>query len=218
MSERFYLNCSLNPGWITLTGPEVHHLTTVCRARPGEEVCLFNGDGHEYPARITHVARREISLEILGIAEPQRELSFVLEVAASVPRGDRSQFLIEKLTELGVTRFVPLTCQRSNTHPRESKPEKLRRYVIEASKQCGRNVLMEIDESTTWTDYVRIAHEGELRIVAHPYHAEAPGNLVKRVKETAGQSLIRVAVGPEGGFTDEEMALAAQHEWQRSEE
>src|SRR5271156_4619972 len=110
MSERFYLNCALFPGPITLDGPEAHHLATVCRLRPGDEVSLFNGDGHEYPARITHVARREISLEILGAHQPQRELPFALEVAASLPKGDRSQFLVEKLTELGVTKFVPLTC------------------------------------------------------------------------------------------------------------
>ena len=130
MSERFYVNLPLTIGPFHLDGPEVHHLASVCRLRPGNEVCLFNGDGREYPAHITAVTRHEITLEILAIEQPQRELPFLLEVAAPLPKGDRSQFLIEKLTELGVTNFVPLTCARSNAHPRESKRDKLERYVI----------------------------------------------------------------------------------------
>ena len=73
------------------------------------------------------------------------ELSDRLEVAAPLPKGDRAQFLVEKLTELGVTSFVPLKTARSVVEPREAKREKLQRYVIEASKQCGRNVLMRIE-------------------------------------------------------------------------
>src|SRR5205807_1117504 len=79
MSERFYVNLPLTVGPFLLDGSEAHHLASVCRLRPGNEVCLFNGDGREYPARITHVARREITLEILAIEQPQRELAFSLE-------------------------------------------------------------------------------------------------------------------------------------------
>src|SRR5262245_28630893 len=168
MSERFYINLPLCPGPITLDGPEAHHLSHVCRAQPGDEVCLFNGDGKEYPARVTQVARRSISLEILSVQQPLMELSFRLEVAAPLPKGDRCQFLLEKLTELGVTTFVPLSCQRSVIQPREGKRDKLQRYVIEASKQCGRNVLMEISEWAKWEQYVQSGNAGDLRMLAHP--------------------------------------------------
>src|SRR6267142_868992 len=171
MSERYYVNLPLAVGPFLLDGPEAHHLATVCRLRAGDEVCLFNGDGREYPARITHAARREITLEILAVEEPKRELPFALEVAAPLPKGDRSQFLIEKLTELGVTNFVPLTCQRSNAHPRDSKREKLERYVIEASKQCGRNVLMKVEDLTKWEAYCPRGGLGDLRVLAHPGQA-----------------------------------------------
>jgi 16S rRNA (uracil1498-N3)-methyltransferase len=206
MSERYYVNLPLAVGPFMLGGPEAHHLATVCRLRPGNEVCLFNGDGREYPARITHAARREITLEVVAIDEPRRELPFTLEIAAPLPKGDRSQFLIEKLTELGVTTFVPLTCARSNTHPRESKRDKLERYVIEASKQCGRNVLMKIDDLTNWEGYIGRVDTGELRVFAHPYQATTLAKLPQRS--------MRIAVGPEGGFTDEEVGLANERGWQ----
>ena len=102
MAERFHVNCELGVGPVELDGPEAHHLATVCRLRPGDAVCLFNGDGHEYPAIIETVARRVVHLRILGVESPRRELPFHLEVAAPLPKGDRAQVLIEKLTELNI--------------------------------------------------------------------------------------------------------------------
>jgi 16S rRNA (uracil1498-N3)-methyltransferase len=205
MAERFYVNLPLAVGPVSLDGPEAHHLAAVCRLRPGAEVCLFNGDGRQYPARITHAAKRQIELEIVAVEDPPRELAFELEVAAPPPKGDRSQFLVEKLTELGVTTFVPLICSRSNLHPRDCKRDKLERYVIEASKQCGRNVLMKIADLTEWEAYCSRANVGELRVLAHP-----GGGGITRLS----QRPTRIAVGPEGGFTDDEVALALQHGWQ----
>ena len=206
MSERFHVNLPLTIGPFTLDGPEAHHLAAVCRLRLGDAVCLFNGDGCEYPARVSQVARRQVSLEIVGVEKPERELPFALEVAAPLPKGDRGQFLIEKLTELGVTSFVPLVCQRSNLHPRDCKRDKLERYVTEASKQCGRNVLMRVDELTKWDEYCVRGNPGELRLLAHPSEA---ANLA-----SVSQRPVRIAVGPEGGLTDEEVSLAIANGWQ----
>src|SRR5262245_61323710 len=168
MAERYYLEASLGPGRVVLDGPEAHHLAAVCRARPGDAVCLFNGDGREYPARVVAADRRRVELEVLEPSAPPRELAFPLEVAAPLPKGDRAQFLVEKLTELGVTRFVPLSTRRSVVHPRESRREKLQRYVIEASKQCGRNVLMAVEPLASWESYARGADLPAVRVLAHP--------------------------------------------------
>src|SRR5439155_11427250 len=100
---------------------------TVCRLRPSDVVSLFNGDGCEYPAEVTQVAKRAVSLNVLRVEAPERELGFHLEVAAPLPKGDRAQFLVEKLTELGVTSYVPLKSARSVVEPREAKREKLER-------------------------------------------------------------------------------------------
>ncbi|MCI0457306.1 MAG: 16S rRNA (uracil(1498)-N(3))-methyltransferase [Gemmataceae bacterium] len=205
MSERYYVDTLLGPGLVELDGPEAHHLTSVCRARPGDVVCLFNGDGREYLARVASAERRRVTLDITEVTTPQRELPLRLEVAAPLPKGDRAQFLVEKLTELGVTSFVPLSTRRSVVHPREAKLEKLQRYVIEASKQCGRNVLMEVKSLESWESYARRAELPALRVLAHPggtaQEALTPG------------SALTVAVGPEGGFTDEEVEMARSAGW-----
>src|SRR5262245_4508276 len=153
MADRFFLDQPLAPGPVQLRGPEAHHLATVCRLRPGDRVVLFNGDGREYPAAVRDVSRRDVSLDVLAVESPARELPLALTVAAALPRGDRASFLVEKLTELGVTAFVPLSTARSVVQPREAKLEKLQRQVIEASKQCGRNVLMRVEALTAWADF-----------------------------------------------------------------
>src|SRR5438067_4271811 len=145
MAHRFYISSPLEPGPVTVQGPEAHHLATVCRFRPGDPVCLFNGDGHEYPATVVSASRQRVTLEVLAIETPLREPPVRVQVAAPVPKGDRAQFLLEKLTELGVHTFIPLRTQRSIVQPREAKLERLQRYVIEASKQCGRNVLLRVE-------------------------------------------------------------------------
>jgi 16S rRNA (uracil1498-N3)-methyltransferase len=203
MADRFYINCPLGPGPVALEGPEAHHLAHVCRVRPGDAVCLFNGDGREYPARVTAVSGRSVSVEVLGVEAPLREVGHRLEIAAPLPKGDRAQVLVEKLTELGATTFIPLRTARSVVHPREAKLDKLERHVIEASKQCGRNVLMRVDPLTTWADLLHRDDVPARRLVAHPGGAAITGT---------GDVL--AAVGPEGGWTEEEVAAARAANWQ----
>lgn len=203
MAERFFCVEPLSPGPFVLSGPEAHHLAVVRRFRKGDFVRLFSGDGGEHSAQIDAVDKRSVHLTLGPRETPERESPVRVEVAAPLPKGDRAAFLIEKLTELGVARFTPLECDRAVVHPKEGKLEKLTRYVIEASKQCGRNCLMEIAPPTAWSAYA-IERVGELRILGS---AGASGDL------PASAGPIRIVVGPEGGFTANELELAAVHAW-----
>jgi 16S rRNA (uracil1498-N3)-methyltransferase len=201
MAERFHVNCPLAPGPVELDGPEAHHLAAVCRLRPGDRVYLFNGDGRQYPAEVTAVGKRRVGLRVLGAESPARELDFRLEVVVPLPKGDRAQFLVEKLTELGVTTLVPLRTARSVVHPREAR---LQRYVIEASKQCGRNVLMGVAPLADWETYCVRRDLPARRLLAHPGGDAAAWS---------ARDDCAVAVGPEGGFTDAEVAAARAAGW-----
>ncbi len=130
-------------------------------------------------------------------------MPFRLEVAAPLPKGDRADFLIEKLTELGVTAFTPLATARSVVRPRDAKLERLERHVIEASKQCGRNVLMSLTPLTRWGDFLQRGDLPPRRVLAHPGGAPVPSE----------RGDVVAAVGPEGGFTDEEVAAAVAAGW-----
>lgn len=188
---------------VTLQGAEAHHMTRVCRLRAGDHVYLFNGDGREYPAQILSADRRTVEL---GVAEPvveSRELQHKIMVAAPVPKGDRGQFLVEKLTELGVNRFVPLQTERSVVHLMEARHERLSRYVIEASKQCRRNVLMQIEPTSIWEAFCTRIDLPSQRLLAHP-----EGSPASCLSED-----LAIAVGPEGGFTAEEVRHGIAAGW-----
>jgi 16S rRNA (uracil1498-N3)-methyltransferase len=206
MADRFYVNRALAPGPVEVEGPEARHLAVVCRLRPGDAVCLFNGDGRQYPAEVRQVHRRSVALEVRAVEAPRREHPFRLEMAVPIPKGDRAQFLVEKLTELGVASCTPLQTERSVVHPRETKLGKLQRYVIEASKQCGRNVLMEIGPLTEWTTFLRREDLRGRKVLAHPGGTAG-------LRDVAATDLV-AAVGPEGGFTGEEVELARAAGWE----
>lgn len=205
MSERFYIDMDLAPGEVELVGPEAHHLATVCRLRTDDEVTLFNGRGEQYPARILQASKRVVLLKVNAIEAAVRETPFPLEVAVSFPKGDRADFLVEKLTEVGVTRLIPLQTARSVVHPRETKLERLHRQVIEASKQCGRNRLMEIGELATWESYCVSSSLPKYRVLAHP--SGSPWTGIPASEPSV------IAVGPEGGFTEDEVKVAIGHGW-----
>src|SRR5262249_36098420 len=148
--------------------------------------------------------RHGVILEVLGVESPQRERGVHLEVAAPLPKGDRAAFLLEKLTEIGVTDFVPLQTARSVVHPREAKLEKLERHVIEASKQCGRKVLLRMGPLTPWADYCGRADLPARKLLGHPGGDPLPPGC-------AGDTA--VAVGPEGGFAEEEIEQGRSAGW-----
>jgi 16S rRNA (uracil1498-N3)-methyltransferase len=206
MSDRYYLDDDLSPGEVELTGAEAHHLAVVCRIRAGEEVVLFNGRGEQYQARVLEANKRSVVVEVLRVERPAREVGFRLEVAVALPKGDRADFLVEKLTEVGVTSLVPLQTARSIVHPRDSKLERLQRQVIEASKQCGRNVLMQVGEMVRWSVYCETPTLPRRRILAHPSGESWS-------KPASGEDTT-LAIGPEGGFTDEEILQGSAAGWQ----
>lgn len=204
MAGRFYTPDPLPAGEYVLTGPEAHHLATVRRFAAGDRVTLFNGDGNEYPAEVIALSKKAAILHVFAPVALDRELPFPLVVASALPKGDRGDFLVEKLTELGVTRFVPLITARSVVVPRENTREKLERVVIEANKQCGRNRLMAVDPPQTWDAFFSRTDLPPSRIVLHT----GPG-----LPAITGARGVVVAVGPEGGFTAQELETALGVGW-----
>lgn len=204
MSDRFYTPDALGPGEYALTGPDAHHLAAVRRFEPGDRVTLFNGDGNDYPAEVLSAGKKSVSLLVSAPVPANRELPFPLVVGAALPKGDRGDFLIEKLTELGASRFVPLLTARAVVQPKPSAVEKFARAVIEASKQCGRNVLMAVDPPQKWDAFASRTDLPAARFVLHT------GPDLPALVAAGGCAL---AVGPEGGFAPEEVELALAHGW-----
>lgn len=209
MSDRFYTAELITGDHVTLDGQEAHHLLHVMRAKVGDQITLFDGSGAEFAAEIAKCGRSEVEARVLERREVDRELPFALVVGVSLPKGDRQKWLVEKLTELGVTELVPLTTERGVAQPTDSALERLARSVVEAAKQCGRNRLMQITLPQTLDDWVSSAESSpdSRRLIAHPDGKSlATLDLVNPLPT-------HIAIGPEGGFTDAEVAAAVAYGW-----
>lgn len=205
--ERFLFPQSLQLATVELDGPEAHHLVHVLRAKVGDRVGLFNGQGEEAIAEIVEVRKRSAQLRISDCwATPPETSELVL--ATALPKGDRADWLIEKATELGVTRIIPLRTTRSIVEPREAKLHRLEQIAVAACKQCGRSRLPRIDRLTTLSDVLRefsAASTGRL-LLADPRAEQSLGEFFGSDVDLPPTTI--ALIGPEGGFTDEEHAAA----------
>ena len=216
MSDRYFAETPISGDRAVLDGAEAHHLIHVMRAAPGSEVVLFDGSGAEFPARVMKIQRGRVELAVVERREVDRELPVEVTLAVALPKGDRQRWLVEKAVELGVRRLVPLVTERSVVQPSAKSGERLRRTVIEASKQCGRNRLMEIAGAVSWADYASTSPEYAIRLLAHPVEDVRrklePG--ASPLGDLSSDKALVFAVGPEGGFAPKELELALTAGWQ----
>lgn len=210
MSKRFFVAPPITQDTAQLTGAEAEHVVKVLRGKVGDLVMLFDGGGAEFPARITAIGRSSVALAVLARHDVSRELATEVTLGVALPKGDRQRWLVEKAVELGVARLVPLLTARGVAEPNAAALGRLRRYVIEASKQCGRNRLLQIAAPQRWEAFSRGEGRAALRLLAHPGPDAVP---LAALPAFVPASPVACAVGPEGGFSEEE--LAAADGWQR---
>jgi len=200
---RVYVDAVLEPGArLTLTGGAAGHLTRVLRLRPKAALKLFNGRGGEYAASIERVQRSEVQVAI-GAHEPiERESPFPLTLAQGVSRGERMDLVVQKATELGVARLVPLLTERSivrlDEEQSDRKSSHWRAIAIAACEQCGRNRLPEVALPAQLREFLRQPSGEGVRLLLSP----SATRRIEDVSRPAGGAT--VLIGPEGGLSDAE--------------
>jgi 16S rRNA (uracil1498-N3)-methyltransferase len=199
MSERFFLSTPPRDGRAVLAGDEARHLARVMRCTVGDEVVVFDGRGTSWQARVASIGRDEVGLEVGEAVTESRSTRVPVTLAVALPKGERQKWLVEKLTELGVERLVPLATTRGVAEATPAAVERLTRGAIEACKQCGRDAVMTIAPPRSVAEIVRDTSSGATLVVA-----DRDGLPVDAVVEE-GRSVVAL-VGPEGGFTAEELA------------
>jgi 16S rRNA (uracil1498-N3)-methyltransferase len=203
MSERFFTPVPPAGDRAILEGDEARHLTRVLRAKVGDVVSLFDGKGREWPARVASIGRDRVELDA---GQPHADATpngIPVALAVALPKGDRQKWMVEKLTELGATRLIPLETTRGVAEATASAQARLERVVIEACKQCGRNTLMEIAAGRPLDRLLAEVGSGACVVIAHP-----GGRAFDAAAMPTATTEMIALVGPEGGFTDEELAVA----------
>jgi 16S rRNA (uracil1498-N3)-methyltransferase len=213
MADRYFVEAPIDGARARLVGAEAHHLAHVMRAKAGDQVMLFDGSGAEFAARVERVGRSEIELVVLARSEVNREHSVAITLGAALPKQDRARWLVEKAVELGVRRLVPLATERSTERSTAASQARLQRSVIEASKQCGRNRLMEIAAPWDVAEFLAAAPSDSLRLLAHPGAVAFRDVVGELISAGAPPREVWLAIGPEGGLTDAEVEQAVKLGW-----
>jgi 16S rRNA (uracil1498-N3)-methyltransferase len=205
MADRYFLPQLPNDDFCVLTGPEFHHLAHVMRGTPGARLTVFDGEGSEAEAEIVGLSKASATLR-LGARrfDPPSEPEIVL--ATAVPKADRFRWLVEKATELGVDRLIPLQTARSVVAPGAVKLDKMRQAVVEACKQSGRNRLMSISPLICWAEIVKGRIPNTYTFVAD--HRGIALAHFSELRPRRGSVLL--VVGPEGGLTETELREAIE--------
>jgi 16S rRNA (uracil1498-N3)-methyltransferase len=200
---RVYVDAVLTDGAVVELPKETGaHLAKVLRARSGDQIILFSGDGREHLGAVERVLGPRVTVSIGGGRPVDRESPLALTLVQSVPRGDRMDVIVQKATELGVARIVPVLSRRSvvrlAAEQAEAKAAHWRAVVVNACEQCGRNRIPDVDVPVPLIHYLGAAPARGTRMVLEPDPGAAPS--------TPGiGDCAEVAIGPEGGFDDEEL-------------
>jgi 16S rRNA (uracil1498-N3)-methyltransferase len=211
MTRRYFLpDLPESGGGVMLPDSEAQHAIRVMRVQVGDELELFDGKGHQCRATVTETGRNRCQCHADPVESVNREPTISVDLGIALPKPDRSRELIERLTELGVRCVTPLITTRTQRPPSDSLLEKLTRSVVEACKQCGRNHLMEIRSPALANEFFATADYGT-KLIAHPSSdAVSLGSVVTEAWDSQDNSFV-VAVGPEGGWTEEEIQSARGH-------
>jgi 16S rRNA (uracil1498-N3)-methyltransferase len=208
-----YVDATLIPGSLVELPPDTaSHLAKVLRARSGDELILFNGDGREFNGAIEAVRGSRVSASVGDGRQVDRESPLAVTLVQCVPRGDRMDFIVQKATELGVVRIVPVLSQRSvvrlDKAQAESKAVHWRAVAVSACEQCGRNRLPTIEAAQLLLNYLgESARNTGPRWVFEPESAPDMGTSAQGPGGAADVAIVdaEIAIGPEGGFASDEL-------------
>lgn len=212
--RRFYLPPEKCQGsFLTLENGEAHHALHVLRVRKGEAVDVLDGAGHVYHAEIASLGKRTVELSVREKLF-RAPLPFSVTLIQAIPKGKTFENIVQKATELGVSRIIPLLSERVVVHledgSSETKMEKWRQVAVEAIKQCGSPWLPRLEPPIALKDLLQAPQRFDLSLVGDLTESTAhPRKYFKQfAQENNGLLPKTVAawVGPEGDFTPEELA------------
>ena len=198
---------------ISITGEKARYLTTVLRCKKGDELFVFDGEGNCLRTNILKVYKREICVEILGKFTCDTESPLNIILVQGLLKGQKMDMVIQKATELGVKEIIPVITERSQ--PRETrKVARWRTIAEEASRQSGRSMIPVVCDLKEFNQFlVQLKRNGEMN--GFIFWEEGGISIKEAVSKMSlspvrrvTNSPIHLVIGPEGGFTKEEVAIA----------
>ncbi len=203
--SRIYIQEPISPSAaLTLPPQAAHYVARVLRLGRGDPLILFNGDGLDYPARIVETSKHGVSVTVEAGQVVATESALTCILGLAISRGDRMDYAVQKSTELGVTEIVPLFTAHGEVRLSGERAEKRRQHwqqvAISACEQCGRARVPLVHAPQSLADWLGIARAGTRLLL--------DGHDARPLPETRPEGEVNLLIGPEGGFSWKEVALA----------
>lgn len=212
--NRFFVPSDFTDKEVCIDGAEAHHILTVRRLKLGDSIDLFNGSGTECVGTISGIAggdrqrKRSVRVKIVKVQDVSREVGVDITVAFSAPKGKRADLIVEKCSELGVKRLIPLITERSVIRENVvGKVEKWRRIAVESAKQCGRNIIAGVSDFVSFESMRQSVNLYDMAILLTRCCDNGQG-LKALLKSNAEVRSALCVIGSEGGFSRVEIEAA----------
>ena len=195
---------------VTITGDDVKHIVRVLRMEAGDEVIVCDGTGRAFHTELTELGDGEVAARIVEELSAQPESPVKITLAQGLPKGDKMDLIIQKGTETGITRFLPLSMSRCIVQYDDKKEQKRRerwqKIAKEAAEQSHRNIVPDVANGMTFKQLMNALERFDLVLV--PYEMEKARGLRDVLEEHPEAREVCVVIGPEGGIAEEEIETA----------
>lgn len=206
---KFFVNSeNINDHIITLEGENARHIASVLRAKTGDSITVCDGLGRDYECVIEEINKKSVIAKITDIFTNDNEPSIKITLYQGLPKADKMELVIQKCIEIGVDRIVPVKTEHAVVKLEGKEDKKLQRWnkiAESAAKQCGRGKIPKVDSLMSFKEAINEATSLDGAII--PYEKEKENTIKNFAKEFKGKS-IGVFIGPEGGFSEEEIKFA----------
>lgn len=202
---------------VQITGEDAHHLIRVMRTEIGDKMICSNGMDREAVVAVTQIGKQYVEASVVDELPMNAEASVEVWIAQSLPKGDKMEVVIQKGTEIGAARFLPFTSHRTVVQYDAKKEgrrlERWRKIAKEAAEQAHRNRIPDIASPCSWQKLLELSAEADLALLCYEKeNTQSYRSLLKQALPNpgSGRRTVLVIVGPEGGFTEGEVAEAEQ--------
>ena len=210
--RHFYIHSSATPGSVVaIENSEAHHIKNVLRLKPGAAIKLFDGTGYEYEAVVKDLSGAVVKVEIRSKAQGATKSKCQIVVAQAFLKDKKMDELLRRLTELGATGFIPFFCRRTIAKPDASRlvgrTRRWHRIAAETLKQCRRPDMPEIGDAHSFEEVLEVGKTCDLSIIFWEKESIPLLNTIE-TGEHHPLNRILLMMGPEGGFTRQEVEMA----------
>ena len=198
--RRFFIEKITNP--LVIDGEEFRHAISVLRIKVGDDILVCDNSGYEYTATVTQINKKDFVAEIKSKAYSACEPTTNVTLIAGYLKGDKTELVVQKAVELGISKIVVFDSQFSSSYINENKLARLNKVSVEASKQCGRAIAPKVEYASTLEKALTYGEGSENKLFACEFASHNEVEFSSLVGSTS------IVVGSEGGFSEKEYNLA----------